>query len=75
MLKGGIIIFENLPDVTTVGELAEYLKTSEQTISRALKSGELEGFKLGRGWRISKEAVSLWLDPDLQYLKPKKERG
>lgn len=54
--------FENLPNIATVKQLADFLQTSDQTISRLLKSGELKGFKVGREWRISKEAVLQWLE-------------
>jgi excisionase family DNA binding protein len=52
----------NLPDIVTVKELAEFLKTSDQTIKRALKRGDLEGFKVGGYWRLEKEAVIKWID-------------
>jgi len=53
--------FEDLPDIVTVKQLADYFNTSGQTISRALKNSELKGFKVGREWRISKEAVLQWV--------------
>ena len=56
------MIFENLPDVLTVKELADYLKVHETTIKRALKSGKLKGFKATRDWRISKQAVIQWIN-------------
>lgn len=56
------VVFENLPSVLTVKQLADFLQTSDQTISRALKSGKLKGFKVGREWRISKEAVIQWIE-------------
>jgi len=51
---------ENLPDIVTVKQLADFLQVSEITIKRALKSGELKGFKIGRDWRIEKEDVIKW---------------
>ena len=56
------MILESLPDIITVKQLAEFLQTSDQTISRFLKNGKLKGFKIGREWRISKEAVTQWID-------------
>ena len=53
---------ENLPDILTVKELADYLKVHENTIKRALKSGKLKGFKATRDWRISREAIIEWID-------------
>jgi len=54
-------MIENLPEVLTVKELADYLKIHETTIKRALKSGKLKGFKATRDWRISKEAIMQWI--------------
>jgi excisionase family DNA binding protein len=53
---------ENLPDVITVKQLAEFLQVSEMTVKRALKSGDLNGFKVARDWRIEKEEVKKWLN-------------
>jgi len=53
---------ERLPTVITVKELADYLKVSDQTIKKALKFDKLKGFKIGRDWRISKEAVLQWIE-------------
>ncbi len=52
---------DKLPDIITVKQLAEFLQLSEMTVKRALKSGELKGFKIGRDWRIEKEAVMNWV--------------
>ena len=57
-----IILFENLPDVVTLKQLAEFLKVSEMTIRRALISGELKGFKIARDWRIDKKAILQWIE-------------
>lgn len=53
---------DNLPDVVTVKQLAEFLQVSEMTIKRALKSGSLKGFKIGRDWRVEKEEVIKWIN-------------
>jgi len=52
---------ENLPDIITVKQLAEFLQISEQTIKRAIKAGNLEAFRAGRDWRIEKESVMNWV--------------
>jgi len=52
---------ENLIDIVTVKQLAEFLQVNEQTIKRAIKAGELKAFKVGRDWRIEKESVIEWL--------------
>jgi len=52
---------DNLPDIITPKQLAEFLQISEMTVKRALKSGELNGFKVRRDWRIEKESVINWV--------------
>lgn len=52
---------DNLPDIVTVRELAEFIKVSDQTIARAIKNDSLKAFKVGREWRIEKEEVLKWI--------------
>lgn len=52
---------DNLPDIITVKQLAEFLQISELTVKRAIKANELEAFKVGRDWRIEKECVMNWV--------------
>jgi len=53
--------FRDLPEVVTPKQLAGYLQISEMTVKRALKSGELKGFKAGRDWRIERTQILNWL--------------
>lgn len=41
----------------TVEQIAELLQVHWQTVLNYIKSGKLEAVKLGRGYRISKEAL------------------
>lgn len=41
----------------SIPETAQRLRASEQVVRRALRRGELEGFKIGRAWRITPESV------------------
>ncbi|MBI3159635.1 MAG: SPFH domain-containing protein [Chloroflexi bacterium] len=50
-----------MPDVMTPSEAAQFLKVSEEDVLAALKAGDLKGKKLGKAWRISKEAVEAFL--------------
>lgn len=52
---------DNLPDVVTLSQLAEFVKFSKNTIYRAIKEEKLEAFKIGRDWRIEKSAVLKWI--------------
>ena len=61
-VKGALLLFETLPNISTIKELADFFKVSENTVRRALKSGDLKGFKLGRDWRVEKKEVLKWAD-------------
>ncbi|SET38440.1 DNA binding domain-containing protein, excisionase family [Natronincola peptidivorans] len=53
---------DKLPEILTTKQLAEFLQISDQTVKRAIKSGKLKAFKVGKDWRIEKEAVIEWID-------------
>ncbi|WP_297232683.1 helix-turn-helix domain-containing protein [uncultured Flavonifractor sp.] len=44
-------------EILTVKEAAALLKTSRQQIRRMIQNGELPAVKVGREWRISKNAL------------------
>lgn len=46
----------------TSKEVAEILKIHPQVIARKLQCGELEGYKLGKDWRVSKEQLLRYLE-------------
>ncbi|OUN18627.1 MULTISPECIES: helix-turn-helix domain-containing protein [unclassified Flavonifractor] len=46
-----------MSEVLTVKEAAALLKTSRQQIRRMIQNGELPAVKVGREWRISKNAL------------------
>lgn len=54
--------FNDLQEVVTPRQLADYLQISEITVKRALKTGALVGFKAGRDWRIEKTQILKWLN-------------
>lgn len=51
----------NLTDFLTVAEVALLLRLHPTTIYRWVKRGDLPGFKVGDNWRISSEALDLWI--------------
>lgn len=55
------MVLDNLPNVLTVKQLAEFLNISDQTVKKAIKGGRLEAFKVERDWRIEREAVLKWV--------------
>jgi excisionase family DNA binding protein len=46
----------------TSAEVAAILKMHPQVIARKLQSGEIEGYKLGKDWRVSKEQLVRYLE-------------
>ena len=51
-----------MPDVMSPAEAAQFLKVSEEDVMAALKSGDLKGKKLGKAYRISKDALLKFLN-------------
>jgi excisionase family DNA binding protein len=51
-----------MPDVMNPAEAAQYLKVSEEDVMAALEAGDLKGKKLGKAYRISKEALLAFLN-------------
>jgi excisionase family DNA binding protein len=46
----------------TSAEVAGILKMHPQVIARKLQGGEIEGYKLGKDWRVSKEQLMRYLE-------------
>ena len=46
----------------TVYDLVVMFDVHPETIRRMLKSGELKGFKMGKGWRITEEEVERYIE-------------
>lgn len=51
-----------MPDVMSPAEAAQYLKVSEEDVVAALEAGDLKGKKLGKAYRISKDALMAFLN-------------
>jgi excisionase family DNA binding protein len=52
----------SMPDVMTPSEAAEYLKVSAEDVVAAIEAGDLKARKLGKAYRISKEALQDFLN-------------
>lgn len=50
-----------LPTVLSVKETAMFLNLPEQTISRQCKNGMIRATKVGKQWRITREAIAQML--------------
>ena len=44
---------DTLPRIWTLGEVADYLKVSEEVIRSEIKAGRLNGFRVGDEWRCT----------------------
>ena len=47
-------MFDDIPDILTAKECQQLLKIGKNSMLRYLKTGEIEGFKIGSRWRIYK---------------------
>ena len=50
-----------MEELFTPEETAAKLKVTMRTVKRWLKSGQLQGVKAGRGWRVRADAVEAFL--------------
>jgi excisionase family DNA binding protein len=48
----------DVPDLLKVDEVAAMLRVSKMTVYRLVHSGELAGVRVGRSYRIPRDAVS-----------------
>lgn len=48
-------------DLLTVDDLCEKLQISRNTAYQLLESGDVEGFKVGRNWRIPNNSISSYI--------------
>jgi len=51
-------MYEEATEILTVEETAELLYVGRNTIYALLGSGELKGFRIGRTWKIPRDAIS-----------------
>ncbi len=55
-------MFENVPDILTFKECQHLLKVGKNTLLDLLHNGEIDGFRIGRRWKIPKNSV-------IEYIK------
>jgi len=60
----------------TSGEVAEILKMNPQVITRKLQGGEIEGYKLGKDWRVSEAQLMAYLEKhsNKHHQRPREEK-
>ena len=50
-------MLNNTKDVLTLKELQELLNIGKNTALRLVQSGDIEGFRVGKQWRVVRESV------------------
>ena len=54
-------MLNNTKDILTLKELQELLHIGKNTALRLVKSGEIEAFRVGKQWMVSKESVAKYV--------------
>ncbi|MGZ3701169.1 MAG: helix-turn-helix domain-containing protein [Bdellovibrionota bacterium] len=54
----------------TSAEVAGLLKMNSQVITRKLQSGDIEGYKIGKDWRVSEEQLMAFLEKNSNRRAP-----
>jgi excisionase family DNA binding protein len=57
-----MMISNELPDVLTADETAQYLRFSVATVYRLAQAGEIPAARIGRVWRFQRELLDEWLN-------------
>lgn len=50
-------MFEKYDDIMTISDVAEALKIGSSQVYRILQSGQLQGYKEGKDWKIARIAL------------------
>lgn len=48
-------MLNNIPEILTLKEVCATLKIGKNTALKLLQNGDLEGFRVGNQWRVTKE--------------------
>ena len=54
-------MLNNTKDILTIKDLQKLLNIGRNTALRLVQDGEIEGFKVGRQWRVTREKVISYL--------------
>lgn len=55
------MLFENLPDILTFEEARSALRIGKNTLLELLWNREIEGFKIGRCWKIPRQNLIAYI--------------
>ena len=61
-MKGFDFMYEKIPEVMTLKECQQLLKVGKNTMLELLHTRQIEGFKIGSRWKISKESVVEYIE-------------
>lgn len=50
-------MFEKIPDIMTFKECQKLLKVGKNTLLDLIHSGEIDAFKIGNRWKITKDSI------------------
>ena len=51
-------MYKNIPEIMTFKECQQLLKIGKNTLLDLIHNGELDAFKIGNRWKITKEAIA-----------------
>ena len=51
------IMYLNIPEIMTFNECKEILKVGKNTLLDLIHNGEIDAFKVGNRWKITRESV------------------
>ena len=54
-------MLNNTKDILTLKDLQKLLHIGKNTALRLVQSGEIEAFRVGKQWRVSKESVAKYV--------------
>lgn len=54
-------MLNNTKDILTIKDLQKLLNIGRNTALRLVQDGEIEGFKVGRQWRITRECIGRYI--------------
>ena len=60
-MKRGDKMLEHTKDILTLKELQELLHIGKNTALRLIQNGDIEGFRIGRLWRVTRESVARYI--------------
>lgn len=53
---------DRFPTLLTPLEVMDILGVGKNTVYRLLNSGELQGFRIGKGWRVSENSLRRFIE-------------